>query len=335
MARERQSNIELLRVIVMYMILLLHANFLLFGWPQGNNVVSLFRFTVQSVTIVAVNVFVLITGYFGTSFKISKVLNLCFQVLFAVVSVSLLFIVFGLYQINTIKDFARGFRFWHYWFINAYIGLVFLCPILNLAIKQMTQRQYKIILISLFVLFSILHGDLVLTPHGLNLAGGYSTIWFVYLYLLGRYIAIYSIDTNYSKLSILTVYCIGLIGTFLSMKLLHNNSYNNPFVAIQSLAFFILFLKFSFKNRALNFVASSSLMVFLLHRHPILATYYNRSIVQLNTVYGDTVKFIIAVLLFCALVFLLAILYDQLRKYLWSFVEPLAKKCDRFTDALN
>ena len=58
MARERQSNIELLRVIVMYMILLLHANFLLFGWPQGNNVVSLFRFTAQSVTIVAVNVFV-------------------------------------------------------------------------------------------------------------------------------------------------------------------------------------------------------------------------------------------------------------------------------------
>ena len=232
-------------------------------------------------------------------------------------------------------DFARVFHFWHYWFINAYIGLVVLCPLLNLAIKQMTQRQYKIILISLFVLFCILHGDIVITPPGLNLAGGYSTLWFVYLYLVGRYIAIFSIDSKYSKMSLLMIYCVSLLGAVLSMRLLHNNSYNNPFIAVQSLSFFMLFLKFSFRNRVVNFVSSSSLMVYLLHRHPILANYYNQSIVQLNAMYGDTLQFVISVLVFCSLVFLLSILYDQFRKYIWSFVEPLAKKCDRLTHDLS
>lgn len=313
----------------MFMILLLHANVLLFGWPKGNNTVSLFRFAVQGMTIVAVNVFVLITGYFGTQFRVSKIINLCFQVIFTVISISILLIFFNLYHPNTIKDFVRGFRFWHYWFINAYIGLVFLSPILNLAIKQMSQQQYKIVLISLFFLFCVLHGDIVLTPPGLNMAGGYSTIWFIYLYLLGRYIAIYSIDKHYTKISILILYCAGLIGTIGGMCLLHNGSYNNPFITIQSLAFFLFFLKLSFYNRIVNFVASSSLMVFLLHRHPILVKFYNSTIIKLNEVYGNSLLFIVNMLFFCTFVFLLAVAYDQIRKYLWSFVEPFAKKCDR------
>ena len=54
MAKERKSNIELLRVIVMFMILLLHANITTFGWPEGDTLTVVSRLSMESVTIIAV-----------------------------------------------------------------------------------------------------------------------------------------------------------------------------------------------------------------------------------------------------------------------------------------
>lgn len=312
------------------MILLLHANVLLFGWPQGNDMICLMRLGAHSITVVAVNVFVLISGYFGISFRVSKIINLCYQVLFAVIPVSLLLLALHIFRFSSINELVHGFRFWHYWFINAYIGLVVFSPILNLAIKQMSQRQYQTMLLSLFFLFCIVHSDFGITPLGLHLVGGYSTIWFFFLYLLGRYIAIYSVHTLFSIRHILSAYVIGLLLTFLGVWLFQNASYNNPFIVLQSVALFLLFFKFSFVSNTVNFVASSSLMVFLLHRHPVLVKYYNGSIKCLFATYGPSLKFVLIVLGFCVQVYILAVVYDQLRKYSWSFIEPHVKKWDRF-----
>ena len=98
MTEARQSNIELLRIVSMFLILLLHANVFTFGWPEGSITSNLFRFTAESFAIVAVNVFVLITGYLGTSFKLSKVANLVFQMVFTVVSITLFLLIFNLHQ---------------------------------------------------------------------------------------------------------------------------------------------------------------------------------------------------------------------------------------------
>lgn len=312
----------------MYMILLLHANALIFGRPQGNDLTFFFRMGAESMTIIAVNVFVLITGYFGTSFRISRIANLCFQILFAVFPITLLLMAFKVVELHSIKDFARGFKFWHYWFINAYIGLVLLSPILNAAVKHLSRYQFKTILVTLFIFFSFVHDSFFITPPGLHLIGGYSTMWFLFLYLLGRYVAVYSVDKSLSWNQVIFIYLIGLLGTFLCMCLLHLSTYNSPFITIQALGFLLIFSKFSFSNKAVNFVASSSLMVFLLHVHPLLKEYYMGSIEYFNDVFGNTPQFVVMTLGFCVVVFMIAVLYDQLRKYTWSFLEPLVKKLD-------
>ena len=56
MQLQRNSNIELLRVIIMFMILLLHANIKTFGWPEENNTVTLLRIVAESINIIAVNI---------------------------------------------------------------------------------------------------------------------------------------------------------------------------------------------------------------------------------------------------------------------------------------
>ena len=69
--RERQSNIELLRILVMLGVVVLHMN--LYGLKMATEFSGKFIFMhfTESLFICAVNVFVLITGYY--SYKINKI----------------------------------------------------------------------------------------------------------------------------------------------------------------------------------------------------------------------------------------------------------------------
>lgn len=328
LSKERQSNIELLRIIIMFMILLLHANFKAFGWPEDNSLVSFLRYGAESLSIIAVNVFVLITGYFGTSFRISKIANIFYQILFTVVPITVLMILFGAVQFKNVGELIRGFSFWHYWFLNAYIVLLVLSPLPNYAIKHLNQIQFKRLLIVLFVIFSFILGDFVVTPPGVGIDGGYSTMWFLFLYLLGRYIALYPPKMSCRRICLM--YIFGLFGTFVLMWKLHNSSYNNPFITIQSVAFFLFFTRFSFRNKFVNFISQSSLMVFLFHCQPLLSPYYKSIVIGLNNEYGNSIKFVVLLLLFCILVYAASVIYDQFRIRTWKLFKHRLKEWDKF-----
>ena len=74
MQKTRNSNIELLRIIAMLMILGLHVNFLAIGQPNAQEIISspiqsFIRLFAEYACIVGVNVFVLISGWFGIHYK--------------------------------------------------------------------------------------------------------------------------------------------------------------------------------------------------------------------------------------------------------------------------
>ena len=86
----RESNIELLRNISMFLILVIHANFVAlpkieYAELMSNTAPSLVRFFIESVGIVAVNVFVFISGWFGIRTRTKGVLSFIYQILFFLV----------------------------------------------------------------------------------------------------------------------------------------------------------------------------------------------------------------------------------------------------------
>lgn len=326
MSKVRQSNIELLRAVIMFMILLLHANVSTFGWPKDDSTVGLWRLLAESLTIVAPNVFVLITGYFGTTLKLSRICNLLFQIVFTVFSVTILLIVLNLYQYDNWKELIHGFYFWNYWFLNSYIVLLLLSPLPNLAVKYLSKSFIRILLISLFVVFCVLDGDFFISPPGIGVNSGYSVMWFVFLYLLGRYLALYPLKCRIIELFL--VYLMSVAGAFLLMWKCHDFGYNSPFILIESVAFFLMFLKLDFSSHWVNFIASSSLMVFLLHCHPVLMNVYKSILKTMNNKYGEGAEFVFLVLSFCIIVYAVAIIYDQVRKLIWKQIEPHVKKWD-------
>ena len=81
----RQSNLELLRIVAMFLVLMVHANFLSLKAPiheDGIDCFVILKCFVQSISIVCVNVFILISGYFGIKLKIKSITNFCFNVSF-------------------------------------------------------------------------------------------------------------------------------------------------------------------------------------------------------------------------------------------------------------
>lgn len=87
MKKQRLSNFELLRLLAMMFVLIVHADFIALGAPDVSDwasrpvgVVSQYLF--ECLAICCVDVFVLISGWFGIKFSFRKFSAFFFQVVF-------------------------------------------------------------------------------------------------------------------------------------------------------------------------------------------------------------------------------------------------------------
>lgn len=193
----RRDNIELLRVIAMLMILTLHAlghGDVLAQYDFGS-LGYIFWKVIEALCEVAVNVFVLITGYFmvNSKFEPSRIIKLflqveCFSIACLAVDKFVFHQTLGLQAfIYTFFPFTSG----AYWFVSAYVVLILFVPLLNKLIKSMDKQQHFISIILLTVLFSVIPTFMFWSKD--ILGNGYNFIWFIVLYFIASYIHLYEI----------------------------------------------------------------------------------------------------------------------------------------------
>jgi len=130
--RFRQSNIELCRIFAIILVVLGHTVFgFADGVPNSLSDTNIIFLMVSAFSVVGVNVFVLITGYFSVSPKMSSLANLLYICLFYAV----LRIVVGFFVgFHDVRDFFFISR--SNWFIPSYLGLLLFAPILNEFIEK-------------------------------------------------------------------------------------------------------------------------------------------------------------------------------------------------------
>lgn len=194
----RCSNIELLRIVAMFLVLMVHADFWSLGAPtvqeiQTSQLNSYPRLFIESLSIVCVDVFVLISGWFGIKASTKSLMNFVFQCLFFFVVIYAACIMFGINTIN-LHGIAYSLCFGKgNWFIKAYICLYILTPVLNAFVSTASKKQMLLVLLMFFA-FQTVYGW---TGSAQFIVGGYSTISFIGLYLLGRYLKLY-LSNRYS-----------------------------------------------------------------------------------------------------------------------------------------
>lgn len=207
---KRQANFELLRIKAMMMIVMLHyfskGNLLVgFGEPLGFSGVA--AWILDGFCASAVNVFVLMSGYFliEAGFKWKRLLTLWLQVMFYSVGVTVVLLISGVWKLADMTlyawvDCVFPIQSEHYWFATAYLFMYLFSPLLNAGMKALTKTQHRNVITALVAVFSLSKSVL---PVHLNMdRAGYDVVWFMCLYVIAGYIRMYGIPFFTEKKSL-------------------------------------------------------------------------------------------------------------------------------------
>lgn len=200
----RQANYELLRILAMMMVITLHylsKGGLLKSFSEAFAAQDYFIWLAEAFCTAAVNVYVLISGYFlvEAGFRGGKVFRLWAQVFFYSVGVPAVCLAAGLVRVSDVTP-DRGIT-WilpvlreHYWFATVYLLLYVMSPLLAIAVKGMEKRRLRTVIGILLAVCSI---SKTVLPVNLALdTGGYDLLWFICLYLIAAYLRLYGIPVR-------------------------------------------------------------------------------------------------------------------------------------------
>ena len=327
----RNSNIELLRKLAKFLELLVHADFFSIGAPSVSDVQtipvdSFWRILFEAISIVCLNVFSLISGWFGIKPSYKGLLNFLFQCFFFLTGLYILALLLGTCELplNGLVGLVFGTKI--NWFIKAYLLLYILSPVLNRFVCTTNQTEFKWILIGFFS-FSCTYGWIGAASF---MCDGYSTIFFIGLYLLARYLRIYTPQWSMlsAKSDILIYFSIALFVTVVSFAIpfftgrnipLNFWSYISPTTITGALFLLLAFSKMNIQNnRFINWCGISCFAVFLMHMSPNTLWHFKDMFVLLHSTLSVCMYWIVTLLLLL-IIFFVSIIVDKIRILVWDF----------------
>lgn len=350
--KKRIVSIELLRIISMMMVVMLHylskGNFLqpLTGEFGTNSYIAWF---LEAFCIVAVNVYMLISGYFlvESTFKVSRLAELICQVLFYSILVPLVLVVIGVLPLGELgiyklAQYVLPIHMEQYWFATAYVLMYLFAPFLAIGAKAMEKRQLQLLIGLLLVFLSIPKS---IIPVQLTMDRlGYDALWFMCVFLVAAYIRLYGAGLFNSTAKGILCYILSAVGIFGWTMLLrmvclklgvlesfvqnayHYNHILNLFAAV---ALFCGFIKWDIKGEGklacmICKVAPYTFGVYLLHEQVEIRWLWPA---WCGADPGEApVMMVLRALCSVAVVFAIGIVADMLRGFIFDLVKRLWEK---------
>lgn len=334
----RQSNIELLRILSIFLISLhhfsLHSDF---HW----DVMTPGLYTVQCLSMggkIGVSIFIMITGYFlvNKSFSGKKLIRLYLQLFFYAVSLCIIIQATFMHKIegSDLRYALMPFSNNVYWYATSYLTLYLLVPFLNRFLHSLPKKVHFSLICVCVGLWTVWY---LIT---LNNPNYNDFLWLILLYTIGAYIRLYPPQrftkplTNFFYIIVLFIIaCLNLYALNLRSTQYYNNAayfYNldNFYIFFISLFLFCIFLKLRVPHsKWINAVASASLGVYLIQENPwvrsILWTYLFRGADFQESPY--LIPYAIGVVL---LIFSVSAIIDLIRQKVLE--KPLMKCIDKF-----
>lgn len=315
---ERNSSVEIYRIIATFAVLVFHFN----GWLVGGmpkyfdfDNISAFRVSqaiIESFSCICVNMFLVISGYFRIRLKWQPVLRICLLLF----SIHIPFYLIDCFFFNTpflLKDFLRRFLVISNggYFIQCYLMLMLLSPIINSFIEKYDGRKGTLF-VSILVIIEFWF-DCITHTYYVGFCNGYSVLHFIVVYMVARYVYLYRTDLmRLAKSFWIVAYLVCTI-IILIMYVIGVNyvwQYSNPIVVISAICSFLPFLYKTYVSRWVNWVAKSTLAVYIIH---VTVPVYNL-VVRYDTYILGHYQYPIYILLAMAgvlLIFVLSVLYDK------------------------
>lgn len=333
---ERNSSVEIYRIIATFSVLVFHFNgWLVGGIPKYFDVdnFSAFRVSqaiIESCSCICVNMFIVISGYFGIRLKLQSLLRIFLLLL----SIHVPFYLFDCLFFNTpflFKEFIRKFLAISNggYFIQCYFMLMLFSPVLNSFLEKYDRKRG-----ALFVSFLVIIEfwfDCITHTYFMGFRNGYSVLHFIVVYMIARYVYLYRTDL----MRLTSKFWIGayLVCTIiiLIMYVYGVNyvwQYSNPVIVISAVCSFMPFLYKSYVCRWVNWVAKSTLAVYIIH---VTVPVYD-IVVRYDTYILRHYQYPIYLLLAMAgvlIIFVLSILYDKVMSF---FSDPIINGVTKYVN---
>lgn len=215
MGQKRNTNIEVLRLVLMLAILCWHILVHGYGFKDigGGKMECLsdeVGITFASLFAPATYCFMFISGYYGLKFSLKKCISLeAWLILASLLTCFIGSCFFGKLTIMGLVNACFPVSTMKWWFMTCYMLIFLLSPILNKGIDSLSKNSFLLIIVSLvtYQFFSFLR---------LQNNGGSNFLGLLTIFLIGRYFSIYKIEIkkNIAKVLFLLSW-ISLIGLML------------------------------------------------------------------------------------------------------------------------
>ncbi len=305
----RDSNLDLYRLILMFGICFLHSI----------TVGDFNRPWLANIFLASVNGFVFITGWYGSRFAPSKIIKLYGTALFCGMIVYLWGGAMGYSEsLPSYWELATG-----PWFLNAYVAMMCVTPLIDLALDS--KEQMKKVLIPLVLLIfgwsaatsMPIIGKLIPQTTGL---GAYTWLTLVGVYLVARLCRFYDLESRLDgwRIFLVLVPC-------LMFALCGLGDYSSPFATGIALSCFFLVKRIKSIPLALQkclvYAAPSMFSIYLLQVNPVGFTLIKKA--MFFAVNNCELSVYVSYCLVAATVFFSCFLIDQVRRLIVWMTRPI------------
>lgn len=347
----RMASVELLRSIAMLMVITLHyldKGKILVPLSEPQNVGSLCAWFLEALCIVAVNTYVLVSGYFLTEsgFKLRRLVYLVAQLLFYSILVPVVLVLCGVLPVSELTlyhalNYVFPIQMNHYWFATAYILMYLFVPVLSAGVKQLSKKQLQTTILLLVAVFSL--SKSILTFQLAIDKNGYDVVWFLCLFCIAAYIRLHGsrrIEKSSQGVLLYLVSSAALFGLSLLIAYVSNRldkfayfvdstyHYNHILCLASSLGLFLAFLYWKLPEgrvaALIRKIAPYTFGVYLLHENREIRYLWQNwlGMDQYGNGSWSPIHWMISILL----VFAAGILVDYIRSLLFTAVEKLIIK---------
>lgn len=347
---QRNSSIELLRIISMIMIVIFH-----FATHGG------FRYDITTLSApllwwnfletggkLGVDIFVLISGYFlvdknSKIFNFTRIAKFWGQVVFYSVAIYLIFCFTGLSEFGikaSIKTlFPITFNAW--WFASTYFVLYLLHPFINMLLQKLNKNTYQALIAMQVIFWCIIPTFTPSTYQGNNL------LWFITLYTIAGYIKLFGLNPRFkrkhyigffflfSAIRYLSSITFTLLATKIPVFAHHSLSFysqESVLTLLCALSLFMIFVNLDIGYiKTINIVASTTFGVYLIHDSDFIRPFLWLEVFK-NAQYQDSLFIVPYSISVTVVVYVICTIIDLLRQYI--FEKPFLKLLNRYSEKI-
>lgn len=330
----RNTSIELLRIISMIMIMFHH--FAYHGNFEWNfNEVTLPHLWYDFILMggkVGVDIFVLISGYFLIEnteklFQPKKLLKFWGQVVFYSIMTYLLSVMLRLnaFEIKQLIKVCLPITYPGWWFASTYFMLYLIHPFLNKLLHGLSKTEYQYLILMMVLCWSIIPTATT------QLFESNSLLWFVTLYGIAGYVNLYGGNQKLQSKHYFSLYFMVLIITytvsttflFLGTKKEEWSTHAIDFFEIERLPILLMAIKLFMGfvtlkmnyHKWINMIASATFGVYLIHDSSYIRYYLWTNIFKINQ-YQDSTFLILYSILVVFILYVSCTMIDLIRKKL-------------------